>query len=108
MTDGAPSDHHFLRRIPAIRPSQAGETHGFSVNTAHVRFAGFHRVHACCRFRIARRVPGSAGPPVTVRWRGVETYEASFDAMRAFTDTRTADTGDEIWLVEHPPVSHAR
>ena len=39
-----------------------------------------------------------------MRWRGVETYEASFDAMRAFTDTRTADTGDEIWLVEHPPV----
>ncbi|QVN17762.1 lipoyl(octanoyl) transferase LipB [Burkholderia pyrrocinia] len=42
--------------------------------------------------------------PVTVRWRGVETYETSFDAMRAFTDTRTADTGDEIWLVEHLPV----
>ncbi|WP_175830800.1 lipoyl(octanoyl) transferase LipB [Burkholderia cenocepacia] len=42
--------------------------------------------------------------PVTVRWRGREAYEASFDAMRAFTDTRTADTGDEIWVVEHPPV----
>ncbi|WP_175941418.1 lipoyl(octanoyl) transferase LipB [Burkholderia pyrrocinia] len=42
--------------------------------------------------------------PVTVRWRGVEAYETSFDAMRAFTDTRTADTGDEIWVVEHPPV----
>ena len=48
--------------------------------------------------------PDQPAPPVTVRWRGVETYEASFDAMRAFTDTRTADTGDEIWLVEHPPV----
>lgn len=24
--------------------------------------------------------------------------------MRAFTDTRTADTPDEIWVVEHPPV----
>ena len=42
-----------------------------------------------------------------MRWRGVETYEASFDAMRAFTDTRTADTGDEIWLVEHPPVTRS-
>ncbi|KWA67554.1 lipoate--protein ligase [Burkholderia ubonensis] len=42
--------------------------------------------------------------PVTVRWRGVEPYDASFDAMRAFTDARTADTGDEIWVVEHPPV----
>ncbi|AIO23135.1 MULTISPECIES: lipoyl(octanoyl) transferase LipB [Burkholderia] len=48
--------------------------------------------------------PDQPAPPVTVRWRGVETYETSFDAMRAFTDTRTADTGDEIWLVEHPPV----
>jgi len=48
--------------------------------------------------------PDQPASPVTVRWRGVETYETSFDAMRAFTDTRTADTGDEIWLVEHPPV----
>lgn len=24
--------------------------------------------------------------------------------MRAFTDTRTSETADEIWLVEHPPV----
>ena len=24
--------------------------------------------------------------------------------MRAFTDARTPDTPDEIWLVEHPPV----
>lgn len=24
--------------------------------------------------------------------------------MRAFTDTRTADTPDEIWVCEHPPV----
>jgi lipoyl(octanoyl) transferase len=45
-----------------------------------------------------------AAQPATVRWRGVESYEASFDAMRAFTDSRTTDTGDEIWVVEHPPV----
>jgi lipoyl(octanoyl) transferase len=42
--------------------------------------------------------------PPTVCWRGVEPYETSFAAMRAFTDERTADTSDEIWLVEHPPV----
>ena len=41
---------------------------------------------------------------LTLRWRGREPYEASFEAMRAFTDERTADTPDEIWLVEHPPV----
>lgn len=36
--------------------------------------------------------------------RGVEPYETSFAAMRAFTDARTADTLDELWIVEHPPV----
>ena len=49
----------------------------------------------------------SAGTPVaplSVHWRGVETYETSFAAMRAFTDARNPDTSDEIWLVEHPPV----
>jgi lipoyl(octanoyl) transferase len=41
---------------------------------------------------------------ITLRWLGREAYETSFDAMRAFTDARTPDTPDEIWLVEHPPV----
>ncbi|WP_310400100.1 lipoyl(octanoyl) transferase LipB [Paraburkholderia graminis] len=45
-----------------------------------------------------------AAAPLTLRWRGNEPYEASFEAMRAFTDARTADISDEIWLVEHPPV----
>jgi lipoyl(octanoyl) transferase len=36
--------------------------------------------------------------------RGVESYEACFAAMRAFTDARTAETQDELWIVEHPPV----
>jgi lipoyl(octanoyl) transferase len=36
--------------------------------------------------------------------RGTEPYETSFAAMRAFTDARTADTRDELWIVEHPPV----
>lgn len=36
--------------------------------------------------------------------RGVEAYEASFDAMRAYTDSRTAQTPDQLWIVEHPPV----
>jgi lipoyl(octanoyl) transferase len=43
-------------------------------------------------------------PAIVVRWRGLEPYETSFDAMRAFTDARADDTPDEIWLVEHPPV----
>ena len=36
--------------------------------------------------------------------RGLEPYETTFAAMRAFTDARTADTQDECWIVEHPPV----
>lgn len=36
--------------------------------------------------------------------RGVESYQQSFDAMRAFTDTRDRYTPDQLWLVEHPPV----
>lgn len=41
---------------------------------------------------------------IAVRWRGVEPYRASFDAMHAFTEARTATTPDELWIVEHPPV----
>src|ERR1700744_4044206 len=47
---------------------------------------------------------GLPTPVPTLRWRGVESYEISFEAMRAFTGARTAETVDEIWLVEHPPV----
>ncbi len=36
--------------------------------------------------------------------RGIERYEQTFAAMRAFTDARTAATDDQLWLVEHPPV----
>lgn len=36
--------------------------------------------------------------------RGLEPYEITFAAMRAFTDARRADTPDELWIVEHPPV----
>lgn len=31
-------------------------------------------------------------------------YEPAWHAMRAFTDTRGADTPDELWLLEHEPV----
>jgi len=41
--------------------------------------------------------------PVIVQ-RGREDYAVSFAAMRAFTDARTDDTPDELWIVEHPPV----
>jgi lipoyl(octanoyl) transferase len=31
-------------------------------------------------------------------------YEPTWRAMQAFTDTRTAETPDELWVVEHHPV----
>jgi len=36
--------------------------------------------------------------------RGRVEYPPTYEAMRAFTATRTADTADELWLCEHPPV----
>ena len=53
---------------------------------------------------IDHSVSSVLAPSVIFRWRGLEPYTQSFDAMRAFTDTRTPETVDEIWLVEHPPV----
>lgn len=41
-----------------------------------------------------------------VLWRqlGLRDYISVWDAMRDFTASRNANTADELWLVEHPPV----
>lgn len=39
-----------------------------------------------------------------IRELGRADYDSVFAAMRAFTDARTPDTQDELWIVEHPPV----
>ena len=39
-----------------------------------------------------------------VRKMGVTDYRETWTAMRQFTDRRGADTDDELWLTEHPPV----
>jgi lipoyl(octanoyl) transferase len=39
-----------------------------------------------------------------IRHLGRADYEPVFAQMRAFTDARTPDTTDELWIVEHPPV----
>jgi len=39
-----------------------------------------------------------------LRWLGRVAYEPTWRAMQQFTDTRTADTPDEVWLLEHEPV----
>jgi lipoyl(octanoyl) transferase len=44
------------------------------------------------------------GVPLAVRRMGRVAYAEAYDAMRTFTAQRTADTPDELWLLEHPPV----
>ena len=42
--------------------------------------------------------------PVALRQCGLLDYATAYAQMRAFTDARTAQTPDEIWLCQHPPV----
>jgi lipoyl(octanoyl) transferase len=35
---------------------------------------------------------------------GLSPYESTLNAMREFTSKRDAQTADELWLLEHPPV----
>ena len=39
-----------------------------------------------------------------IKHLGRVDYEPTYQAMVAFTDGRTEDTPDELWIVEHPPV----
>lgn len=54
-----------------------------------------------------RGMPADTAPPtpaMLLRDWGQVPYQQTFDAMRAFTEVRQADTPDELWLAEHPPV----
>lgn len=52
--------------------------------------------------------PGAVHRPpdesLQVRRMGRTPYAEAYDAMRAFTARRAADTSDELWLLEHPPI----
>tara|TARA_R110000823_G_scaffold119998_4_gene244268 strand:- start:9322 stop:9948 length:627 start_codon:yes stop_codon:yes gene_type:complete len=39
-----------------------------------------------------------------VRRLGQVEYAPTLEQMRGFTDSRNADTPDELWLLQHPPV----
>lgn len=41
-----------------------------------------------------------------MQWRelGLRDYQTVWRAMQAYTDQRDADSPDELWLVQHPPV----
>ncbi len=43
-------------------------------------------------------------PRFIVRTLGLSDYQTTWQAMKDFTHTRTAETCDEIWLLQHPPV----
>ena len=50
------------------------------------------------------QTPPMAPPTPQVRRLALAPYEATWRAMQRFTDARAAETPDEIWLLEHPPV----
>jgi lipoyl(octanoyl) transferase len=41
---------------------------------------------------------------VTIKQMGRVSYRTSYAAMRELTSARTAQTRDELWVLEHPPV----
>ncbi|MGX2950315.1 lipoyl(octanoyl) transferase LipB [Ursidibacter sp. B-7004-1] len=43
-------------------------------------------------------------PTLIIRQLGIQDYQATWQQMQLFTDNRTEDTPDEIWLVQHPSV----
>jgi len=49
-------------------------------------------------------MPANRPASPLVRELGRADYDTVFAAMRAFTDARTPETPDELWIVEHPPV----
>lgn len=42
--------------------------------------------------------------PLHIHNLGIQDYQQIWHKMQDFTDNRTADTPDEIWLVQHPAV----
>jgi lipoyl(octanoyl) transferase len=55
-----------------------------------------------CEEKMSPQIP--AQPQLLVRHLGRRPYQPVWDAMKAFTDSRTSDTPDEFWVVEHDPV----
>jgi len=41
---------------------------------------------------------------LTIHNLGLQDYDITWQAMQRFTDERTTDTNDELWIVEHPSI----
>jgi len=53
---------------------------------------------------LPEHIPSPERPALSVRCRGLADYSTTWREMQAFTDTRTAASADELWLLQHPPV----
>ena len=53
---------------------------------------------------LPEHIPSPEHPALSVRCRGLADYTATWREMQDFTDTRTAESADELWLLQHPPV----
>ncbi len=51
-----------------------------------------------------RPSPLTPDSALVIRKLGLSDYEKIWRAMQSFTAARSAETPDELWLVEHPPV----
>jgi len=47
--------------------------------------------------------PGTAGAP-QIRHLGRVDYQQTWQRMQQLTDARTAQSADELWFLEHPPI----
>jgi lipoyl(octanoyl) transferase len=52
----------------------------------------------------SHRSPFAVRHSPVLKWLGRAEYEPTWRAMQAFTDARSAETRDQIWFLEHPPV----
>ena len=48
--------------------------------------------------------PADPAHPMLVRHLGEVEYEPTWHAMQSFTDSRSPDTPDEVWYLQHAPV----
>lgn len=48
--------------------------------------------------------PADPAHPMLVRHLGQVEYEPTWHAMQSFTDSRSPDTPDEVWYLQHAPV----
>ena len=76
--------------MQATERRMATEKREQSVGAASVRDAG--------------ALPCSAHPALRIRRLGLAKFQPTYAAMRQFTSSRLANTPDELWILQHPPV----